>query len=196
MRRRVGRAVLSIALALCSGGAVLGVGIATSGPAYANSFCGAPANQWGINYCGTGLPITSSNLPSGVCSAFKCIANFTNGTGYMVECTDGTVSMSGGDSGACSGHGGVKQQAYLDASLASTPTTTTAAIVTTTSPPAPPPTTAVPTTTAAPAVAATSGALATTGPGSGLLATALVALGLVSAGAGTLFGPRWRRKRA
>jgi LPXTG-motif cell wall-anchored protein len=42
----------------------------------------------------------------------------------MVECQDGTVSMSGGISGACSDHGGEKQAVYA---LASSTTTTTVA---------------------------------------------------------------------
>ena len=40
------------------------------------------------------------------CSTHACIANFPNGNGYVVQCTDGTWSHSGGLSGACSDHGG------------------------------------------------------------------------------------------
>jgi hypothetical protein len=41
-----------------------------------------------------------------VCNYFHCIGNFPNGVGYMVECNDGTYSMSGGRPGACSTHTG------------------------------------------------------------------------------------------
>lgn len=40
------------------------------------------------------------------CSAHKCIPNFPNGNGYIVQCADGEWSHSGGLSGACSDHGG------------------------------------------------------------------------------------------
>ncbi len=50
--------------------------------------------------------MTVSQLPSGVCSYFNCIDNFYNGHGYMIECSDGTYSMSGGIQGRCSHHGG------------------------------------------------------------------------------------------
>lgn len=68
--------------------------------------CGAPANPWGFNLCGRGGKITASQLPSGVCNYFDCIGNFYNGRGDMVECNDGTYSMSGGIRGACSDHKG------------------------------------------------------------------------------------------
>ena len=74
------------------------------------SLCGAPPNPFGYNFCGRGGYITS---PAGtVCSYFDCIANFYNGVGYMVECGDGTYSMSGGRRGACSYHGGVSRPVY------------------------------------------------------------------------------------
>lgn len=74
------------------------------------SLCGAPQNPFGYNFCGRGGHVSS---PAGtVCSYFDCIANFYNGRGYMVECRDGTYSMSGGISGACSHHGGVSRPVY------------------------------------------------------------------------------------
>lgn len=74
------------------------------------SLCGAPQNPFGYNFCGRGGHVSS---PDGtVCSYFDCIANFYNGRGYMVECSDGTYSMSGGISGACSHHGGVSRPVY------------------------------------------------------------------------------------
>ncbi len=74
------------------------------------SLCGAPPNPFGYNFCGRGGYVSS---PAGtVCSYFDCIANFYNGNGYMVECTDGTYSMSGGIQGACSHHHGVARPVY------------------------------------------------------------------------------------
>jgi hypothetical protein len=40
------------------------------------------------------------------CAHHPCIANFFNGTGYIVQCSDGMWSHSGGRPGACSDHGG------------------------------------------------------------------------------------------
>jgi len=71
--------------------------------------CGAPANPDGYTYCG-GPKIYSPN--SNVCQYFNCIDNFSNGKGYMEECKDGMVSMSGGRSGACSYHGGEERPVY------------------------------------------------------------------------------------
>jgi hypothetical protein len=44
--------------------------------------------------------------PNGFCAHHDCIDNFTNGSGYIVQCQDGMWSHSGGRPGACSGHGG------------------------------------------------------------------------------------------
>lgn len=74
------------------------------------SLCGAPSNPDGYTYCGTGSLIYSPD--SNVCDYFNCIDNFSNGTGYMVECRDGTVSMSGGKRGACSYHGGEERPVH------------------------------------------------------------------------------------
>jgi len=74
------------------------------------SLCGAPANPYGYNFCGHGSHITSP--PSDICSYFTCIGNFPHGRGYMVECQDGTFSLSGGIRGACSDHRGVSQALY------------------------------------------------------------------------------------
>ena len=41
------------------------------------------------------------------CDTHACIENFDNGTGYVVQCADGTYSHSGGIQGACSWHGGL-----------------------------------------------------------------------------------------
>jgi hypothetical protein len=74
------------------------------------SLCGAPANPYGYNLCGNGNHVTSP--PGDICTYFHCIDNFDNGHGYMVECGDGTYSMSGGISGACSEHDGEWRPVY------------------------------------------------------------------------------------
>lgn len=66
--------------------------------------CGSPANPYSLSFCGTGRYEYAP--PTDVCSYFSCIASFWSGSGYMVECADGMVSMSGGRPGACSSHGG------------------------------------------------------------------------------------------
>jgi hypothetical protein len=43
---------------------------------------------------------------SDFCTNHACIGNFDNGSGYVVQCADGTWSHSGGKPGACSWHGG------------------------------------------------------------------------------------------
>ena len=50
--------------------------------------------------------------PGAVCSYFDCISNFSNGSGYMEECNDGTYSMSGGRRGACSYHHGERRPLF------------------------------------------------------------------------------------
>jgi Protein of unknown function (DUF3761) len=75
--------------------------------------CGAPANPWGYNFCGGA---TISSPPSSFCGYFNCIKSFWTedipGDGYVVRCQDGTYSLSGGESGACSSHGGVSRPLY------------------------------------------------------------------------------------
>jgi hypothetical protein len=44
----------------------------------------------------------------GFCATHDCIPNFENGSGYVVQCEDGTWSHSGGIQGACSWHGGIR----------------------------------------------------------------------------------------
>lgn len=83
---------------------------ATSAAPAGDDLCGAPSNPYGYNFCGDGGYIYS---PGGsVCTYFDCIGNFSNGHGYMVECSDGTYSMSGGIRGECSDHGGEEQPVY------------------------------------------------------------------------------------
>ena len=71
--------------------------------------CGAPANPLGYNFCGGSL--IRSPDPA-VCDYFDCIASFSDGVGYMEQCQDGTVSMSGGRQGSCSHHGGNRRPVY------------------------------------------------------------------------------------
>lgn len=114
-----------------------------------SSTCGAPNNPYGYNFCGRGGYVTSPSAD--ICSYFDCIANFFNGHGYMVECNDGTYSMSGGISGACSYHGGEDRAVYSSsASVVSAPSRP--AVVHTSAPPP------VHTTAAAPAKPSTCGA--------------------------------------
>lgn len=82
----------------------------TKAPPPKPSTCGAPSNPYGYNFCGTGGFVTSP--PGDICNYFGCIANFWNGHGYMVECNDGTYSMSGGIRGARSYHGGEDRPVY------------------------------------------------------------------------------------
>jgi hypothetical protein len=57
---------------------------------------------------------TTSSPPSSAafCDTHRCIENFDNGTGYIVQCNDGMWSHSGGRSGACSDHGGESSRTY------------------------------------------------------------------------------------
>jgi hypothetical protein len=45
------------------------------------------------------------------CASHECIANFPNGHGEVVQCSDSEWSHSGGITGACTDHGGVKGEA-------------------------------------------------------------------------------------
>jgi hypothetical protein len=60
-------------------------------------------NPWGYNFSPPGNLIY--NPPSAFCSYFNCIANFSTGTGYVIECQDLTFSKTGGVPGSCSQHG-------------------------------------------------------------------------------------------
>jgi hypothetical protein len=54
--------------------------------------------------------------PAGFCNYFTCIPSFVEpddpGDGYIVQCSDGSFSQSGGERGACSYHGGVSRPLY------------------------------------------------------------------------------------
>lgn len=83
---------------------------ATPIPLYCDS-SGVPCNPWGYTFNDTGKPVY--NPPHNICVYFHpCIGNFWNGTGYVVECADSMYSQSGGNSGACSSHGGEWRPVY------------------------------------------------------------------------------------
>lgn len=70
-------------------------------------------NPWCYNFSPGSLIY---NPPSAFCSYFPCIPTFYEpddpGDGYIVQCTDGLYSQSGGERGACSKHGGVGRTLY------------------------------------------------------------------------------------
>jgi hypothetical protein len=93
-----------------SGQAISSASISQADASTTSSLCGAPPNPYGYNFCGNGGEVTRP--PSDICTYFSCIDNFGNGKGYMVECNDGTYSMSGGIDGACSDHYGEDRTVY------------------------------------------------------------------------------------
>ncbi len=74
---------------------------------------GVNGNPWGYDFNPGNL---ISIPPDGFCNYFACIATFyaadDPGDGYIIECVDGTYSQSGGESGACSHHGGEMRTLY------------------------------------------------------------------------------------
>ncbi|MBX5449026.1 MAG: hypothetical protein IRZ24_03080, partial [Thermogemmatispora sp.] len=70
---------------------------------------GVNCNPWGYNFEPGNLIYSP---PPDFCLYFACISNFWNGRGYVVECSDGMYSKSGGIRGACSYHGGVWRPLY------------------------------------------------------------------------------------
>jgi hypothetical protein len=71
---------------------------------------GVNCNPWGYNFSPPGNLIY--NPPSAFCNYFNCIANFSTGTGYVVECQDLTFSKTGGVPGSCSQDGGNLRPLY------------------------------------------------------------------------------------
>ncbi|MFF5171562.1 hypothetical protein ACFY3U_02875 [Micromonospora sp. NPDC000089] len=69
--------------------------------------CGAPTNPIGYDYCGAGLRVRRPDHR--VCDWFDCAADFWAGRGYLVQCVDGQVSLTGGRPDACAGHRGVRR---------------------------------------------------------------------------------------
>ncbi|MFJ8577195.1 hypothetical protein [Micromonospora sp. NPDC093277] len=68
--------------------------------------CGAPANPYGYDFCG-GQRIRRP--ARGVCDWFDCVQGFWSGKGWLVQCRDGTVSLTGGERDACAGHRGFRR---------------------------------------------------------------------------------------
>ncbi|RQX00180.1 hypothetical protein [Micromonospora globispora] len=71
--------------------------------------CGAPANPYGYDYCG-GFRIRQP--AEGICDYFECAPNFWSGRGYLVQCQDGMVSLTGGQAEPCAGHDGVRRTVW------------------------------------------------------------------------------------
>ncbi|MDG4779387.1 hypothetical protein O7614_06975 [Micromonospora sp. WMMD961] len=68
--------------------------------------CGAPENPLGYDFCGG----TRIRKPAAeVCDWFDCVPQFWAGRGYLVQCRDGSVSLTGGRSNACAEHRGVRR---------------------------------------------------------------------------------------
>ncbi|NYF57160.1 hypothetical protein [Micromonospora purpureochromogenes] len=72
--------------------------------------CGAPANPYGYNYCGGSY---IDDPAADVCDWFDCVDTFWNGKGYLVQCEDGLVSMTGVPGGPCADHGGTRRPGYV-----------------------------------------------------------------------------------
>ena len=79
------------------------------------SAAGVNNNPWGYNYTAAQGSLIYVP-PSGFCGYFRCIPNFKNGVGYVIECHDGWFSKSGGRRGSCSYHGGPGQTLYAHVS--------------------------------------------------------------------------------
>ncbi|SCG40285.1 hypothetical protein [Micromonospora inositola] len=71
--------------------------------------CGAPANPFGYDFCG-GYRIRK---PAGrICDYFECAPGFWSGRGYLLQCRDGMISLTGGQPEACAGHLGVRRTVW------------------------------------------------------------------------------------
>ncbi|MEH0844430.1 hypothetical protein V6U81_18780 [Micromonospora sp. CPCC 205711] len=84
----------------------------SSSPAAAarGSLCGAPANPMGYDFCAVGTRVRKPDHR--VCDWFDCVQEFWAGRGYLVQCGDGSVSLTGGRPSACSGHQGVRRTVH------------------------------------------------------------------------------------
>ncbi|MGC5020300.1 hypothetical protein [Micromonospora sp. DT47] len=72
--------------------------------------CGAPANPLGYNFCGDGWRVREPDHR--ICDWFDCAQDFWAGRGYLVQCRDGSVSLTGGRRNACAGHEGVRRTVH------------------------------------------------------------------------------------
>ncbi|WP_433390396.1 hypothetical protein [Micromonospora sp. KLBMP9576] len=71
--------------------------------------CGAPANPLGYDFCGgerIRRPVAE------VCDWFDCAPGFWAGRGHLVQCRDGSVSLTGGRRDACAAHDGVRRTVW------------------------------------------------------------------------------------
>lgn len=71
----------------------------------------AGCSPWGYKWEGTSV-IWYDQVPVNFCDYFKCISNFGNSKGYVVQCGDKLYSTAGGRSGACSQHKSVLHTLY------------------------------------------------------------------------------------
>lgn len=74
-----------------------------SGASDSGDPCDPNSSAYDPSVCGDTSPGGSDGS---FCTTHACIDNFSEGTGYIVECSDGEWSHSGGRPGACSYHGG------------------------------------------------------------------------------------------
>ena len=102
--------LLCLLLVACGSPAQTNPTDTASSTARSASTCGAPTNPWRFNFCGKGLPV--DNPPNNFCSYFSCVSEFFKGGGYVVECTNGKYSLTGGTPEACAPDGGVMQTLY------------------------------------------------------------------------------------
>jgi hypothetical protein len=72
-----------------------------SGGADSGDPCDPNSSAFNPSSCGS-----PSSGDGSFCDTHSCIDSFDDGTGYIVECSDGEWSHSGGRQGACSYHGG------------------------------------------------------------------------------------------
>ncbi|MEH0824062.1 MULTISPECIES: hypothetical protein [unclassified Micromonospora] len=71
--------------------------------------CGAPANPIGYDFC-AGKRVRKPDHR--ICDWFDCAQDFWSGRGYLVQCRDGAVSLTGGRRDACAGHRGVRRTVF------------------------------------------------------------------------------------
>ncbi|MGS2616384.1 hypothetical protein ACVCAH_17940 [Micromonospora sp. LZ34] len=82
---------------------------APSKTASGERLCGAPANPMGYDFCGGNRirrPVAE------ICDWFDCAPQFWAGRGYLVQCRDGSVSLTGGQRAACAEHRGVRRTVW------------------------------------------------------------------------------------
>ncbi|MCW3839187.1 hypothetical protein ONA70_03630 [Micromonospora yasonensis] len=78
-------------------------------PPGAERRCGAPVNPFGYDFCGGSRIRTPAR---GVCDWFDCVPGFWSGRGWLVQCRDGTVSLTGGQRDACADNRGFRRTVW------------------------------------------------------------------------------------